>query len=478
MRLWPRRRRSVGVRQSVYDAGNSHHGLMGPDGTKYDEVPAWIQSLEPPSQSVRAKLIELKKASRVEAARGGWLRSAVLAFRREVVGSGIRLKSLHPSERARAALEDAWGRWTEAPDVTGRLTWRGFLHSAVHSLVVDGEVLVRQHFGEGDDGYLVELLDSARLDVNRNSVQERIVMGVETDAAGRPSVYWLVETDAASYGWTSAPHPASSVLHVYDTELPGQYRGVPWAFATLRRFGELREYDEAERKGARLNASLFAGYKPDTPPPLEENEEPKKLELKPGQIAEHDGELTVFKSERPSTAYADYVNANLTSAAASLGISHATLSGDLSRANFISSRQGMIHEQGTFSMVAQLLEEQLLRPIYKQWLMAAYARKRIKSNAGLAALEKVRWVRDAPRHVQPREVAEANRLALESGTKSKAEVIREDGRDPAEVFAEIEEEKDAGREEQEGAADAGQADAADAGQADAADGEQDAAERG
>ena len=138
MKLFNRRRKRQPRRitprvRGIYDPGR--RPVLGPDGTKYDGLVSIYSGFEPLDASLATDLRELKRASRVEAARGGYLRSAVLTFKREVIGSGIHLHSLHPNRDIGAEIEMLWNKWAEdMADASGQRTLRGLLHTMVASL--------------------------------------------------------------------------------------------------------------------------------------------------------------------------------------------------------------------------------------------------------------------------------------------------------------------------------------------------------
>ena len=430
------------------------HGVLSPAGKEYDGLAAasGLGVLEPVDASVRSALKGLKRASRVEHRKGGYLRAATLAFRREVIGPGLMLRSLHPDAEVREAVEGAWSAWCADCDVTGRMSWRALLHVAVDSLVVDGEVLLREHYGDEAHGYRIELLDSLLLDVDRNEPARRgrrITMGVEMDRLGRPTAYWLLEPPAVGYSFNSAETvrtPAELVAHCFDADMPGMTRGVPWAFSTLRRFEEIRQYDDAERKAAAVGAKLYGVYRPseayDGGAADGGDGEDEELSLTDGGIAqlEPGANLDVHAPQHPNTAYRDYVDANLTAAASALGVSYASLTGDLSRANFVSSRLGRLAERGTVRMVRDLLVERVALRCYRHWLERAWLRGVVPQEP-IEDLLRVEFVGPAMEHVQPRETAAANSARLKDGVASRGMVIRESGHDPRDVFAEIEAER-------------------------------------
>ena len=453
-------------KRSIFETGTLPQGIRGPDGKVYSgdvgaSLPGFLASLQPADTSIRKSLRSLRRASRVESARGGHLRAAVMTFRREVVGSGLMLRSLHPAREVRMALESAWRKWGMDCDVTGQRSWRQLCHSAVSSLVVDGEAILRLHYGDSmADGIGVELVDAVRLQVEANSpgfgsASSNVVMGVEMDRLNKPIAYWISDrqlgagTGGGSYSFTSHPMhrvPAALVLHVYDAaEYPGMVRGVPLVFAALKRLSDIRLYDDAERKAARKGSEVYGIYEP---PPgahvgLDSGSEKDEgeIELVGDGIAEIEpgGSLDFHSPTHPNAQYGDFMTTQLMNVASALGVSYASLTGDLSRANFVSSRLGRLAERGTVMMMRELLVERMAMPLFRQWLMRAYA-SGLFPRVPIEELEAVEFVGPSMVHVQPREMAAADHQRLADGLVSRSELIRESGREPADVFAEIEDE--------------------------------------
>ena len=462
--------------------GSNGSQVFGPDGKRYDSIADAMGHLQPQDTSVFAAIRGLKRASRLETMKGGYLGAAVLTFRREVIGTGLMLRSLHPDAAVREAVEMAWADWCAECDVTGRLSWRALLHQAVTSLVVDGEILMREHPGDGPHGYSIELLDTMLLNVDKNEPlrgDSRTVMGVEMTARGRPTAYWLIEPPRTPYGsyttnsTTTLPVAADLVIHAFDASMPQMTRGVPWGFATLRRFQELREYDEYERGAAKLGAAVYGVHRPSPHGSYDLNADPTTADLAPGTVErtetetlpdgttrertiqekppldlrdngvlelEADANFDLHNPTHPTSVYEAYVNANQQQAAATLGISYASLTGDLSKANFVSSRLGRLAERGTVLMMRDLIVERVALRVFRHWLDRAYLRGKLPM-VPLDELAKVEFVGPAMEHVQPRETADANHQRLEDGVASKGMILREGGHDPRKVFAEIEAEQ-------------------------------------
>ena len=454
--------------RSLFDPsyGNSGQGVLGPDGTFYKAVAALQSGLVPIDSSILSALWQMKTASRVSFARHGHLRAAVLTFRREVIGSGLVLRSLHPDRGVRDALQMLWKEWGETPDVSGVHTWRSLLHLVVNSIIIDGEAVVCEHMMNG--ALRLEMIDSVRLDMGKNDWREGVYLGVEKDELMRPTAYWIMDRPkdggygTAGYSGERRTYPASQIMHIYDHSLPEQSRGVPWGFASLRRFDELREYDEAERNAAVLGSKIYAVQTSGNESIGEVGNQPgvgllpasgrgdKRKGAAQGQMQVESGKvinmpyghkLDFTTPQHPNTAYPDFVSAQQMAAAASMGLAAMSMTGDMSNANFVQSRMARIMERGTILLVRNLVVERMCKRVFQRWLMTVAARE--FPRIPLAELERVEFVGERFQHVQPKEAANADHQRLEDGLVSPQELIREEGRDYETVMAEIKEHREA-----------------------------------
>lgn len=112
-------------------------------------------------------------------------------------------------------------------------------------------------------------------------------------------------------------------------------------------------------------------------------------------------------------------------AGAGLGISYYALAGDTRSANYSSLRFASLDDEMRYNVVRRMMREAIVR-MMRMW--------------GINKTDDVQWSEPPYRSVDPVKDAAANKILVEMGVKSKAEVIRERGKDPDMVFAEIESE--------------------------------------
>ena len=181
-----------------------------------------------------------------------------------LVGDGPSVRSGHPDESMRAALEDAWARFYESADIEGVHDLAGLISAGVRSLVVNGEALFLHVTGPRGEPRLrllsPEQLDAAMTREVEN--MESIISGVEFNAAGERIAYHIYRQNpelAINMLWMPVRVPASEVIHLFVTATPGQVRGVSWLAPVLTRLQELDRLEDALL--ARANtAALFGGF--------------------------------------------------------------------------------------------------------------------------------------------------------------------------------------------------------------------------
>jgi len=83
-----------------------------------------------------------------------------------------------------------------------------------------------------------------------------------------------------------------------------------------------------------------------------------------------------FNPNRPNQNFSEFVKAKLRAVARGLGLSYATLTGDLREVNFSSIRQGVLEERDAYRVVQTFAIEHICQPIFEAWLeMALVARQ-------------------------------------------------------------------------------------------------------
>lgn len=449
----------------------------------------WTTADETVNMSLLRHLRPMRARSRDFARNNEYGRKFFSLVRTNVVGAAgftlkvdCRLQNGEPDKANSVAIAAAYKRFARrgAYDVTGRLSETQFDALAINMIARDGEVLVRFVEGRGDHGLQLQLLPGHLLDEEHNRDLDdggRIRMGVEFDAWMKPRAYHLrvFEHSADMHGTATRRYlrvDAAEILHLFVAEDIDQWRGVPWPYVGLRDARHLDQFDEAALVAANVGAAkmgFFQQKDPEAGPPIGGTDEDGAgyaeapgdfvSEATPGtfDIVPDGYELKEYDPTYPNEVYDPFTKNVLRRLSTGLLVSYHGLSGDLSNVNFSSIRSGTLDEREMWKMLqAFYIESKEL--VFGRWL----ARAMVK-DADLRRLPYSQFDRfNMPVYfgrrwdwVDPRADAMADKEAVALSTKSRAQIIRERGRDPDEVWAELDAEAERGMTAQPAAKDQG-----------------------
>ena len=405
------------------------------------------------------RLPRMRSQSRFAFRQSSVLRRAVARWRTGVLGSGVSLKIEGPEVDG---LMERWDEFAKAVDDEGSVSLNEMLNLAVTAIMIDGEFIA--HWVRTSKGMRLRIVDAWRLDTWRNETKKggaSTTMGIEHNRYGEITAYHIVpiERDARTAIYLSASRgeavrlKASEVLYIKNREYPQQTRGIPLLMAMIRRSDRLDSYSTIELDRANLESrklgfirrtvegvgmesdSVAGGADgQDNTPAVSTGDGYTMHYLDDGQ------DFTSWDTGHPSGSFGAFMDAQMKElAAASEALSTADITGDYSKINFSAGRLAGLHAKEVFDQLRDGLKMRVLVPMFNEWLKY----DTLTSEAG-AEVMNVKPLFKFPMQpaVQPKEQAMADREAITLRTKSISEVIRESGRDPAEVFAEIASDKE------------------------------------
>lgn len=290
---------------------------------------------------------------------------------------------------ANAVIEDRFADWCkpENCDISGRHSFRAMQLLIAGSVPRDGEICVRFIYDKKlKYGFALQLIEPDIVDTlyneqlpNGNVVQ----MGVEIDKWRRPVAYWIrepvpaVEAFGVAYILSKRTRvPASEMLLIMDRDFVNQTRGISWMAAGMTAANMLSGYEDSVAVNARFTAAKMFILKNGKTEPGEDVKGDGKtaagdivIDAEPGSTWDiKDKDMVQLHEEFPSQQYEMFVNAKLRSIASAWNVSYASLSNDLSQANYGSNRVGMLDEREGWKMMQQWLTEVFLVPVYNAWL--------------------------------------------------------------------------------------------------------------
>lgn len=417
------------------------------------------QELRSDLDRLRARSRDLFKNNEYAAKFGRMVRNNVVgpegfSFHARSVGINGKLDTADNN-----ALETAFWAW-QSPrhcDVTGRRAFVDIVRGAVISLARDGEYLIRKVRNAGRYGYQLQPLNVDRLDTKLNVApangRNAIIMGVEVDTVRRPVAYY-VWTSITGNGVESHRKreriPADEMYHGFIPLEEEQTRGVPWLHAAMRILNDLKGYREAAVIAARIGATKMGMYvtQDGTPPPNEGEDDKGNFltSAEPGtfDVAPHGYDFKTYDPTYPHDQFDAFCKATLRGISSAIGVAYSGLANDLTDVNFSSIRAGVLDERDEWTVIQNTVINQLLTPVYEDWLDMALLRSAISLPSGSALPVSKRdkflahlWQGRRWQWVDPKKDIEAAILSIANGLASPQQIAMQTGRDVEDILDDL-----------------------------------------
>ena len=301
----------------------------------------------------------------------------------------------------------------------------------------------------------LQVIEADHIDTMKDGPAEKEghywVQGVELDALGRRTGYWIFRNHPGdhrrSMSLESVFVPAQSMLHIYRVDRPGQVRGIPWAAPVVIRSRELKDYEDAQLLRQKI-AACFALFRQDmafdldadvaSPAASSEKEELGRDYVEPGMMIDLPaGKEIKFASPPSVSGYEEFVTRQLRAIAVGLGVSYEALTGDFSSVNFSSGRMGHIEfQRNVAAWQSAIMVTQFCRPVWR-WFSTVATLMGVRDE-GLQPS----WILPRREMIDPTREVPAAIQKIRGGLTTLSDEIRSQGMDPAEVFLRLASERD------------------------------------
>ncbi len=441
------------------------------EGAKQDRLSGdWLTHPVTAEWLIRMHQRVLVARAREQTVNNDYAKAFVRMCRQNIVGpKGVMLQAQSRDESgkldtlANQAIEAAWEKWghRDSCDVAGRQSWRQLQASAIVSAVRDGEFMFRKIYGAdaGPFGFALQVLDPQRCHPQFDQYDlpdgRFIRAGIEFNQYGRPIAYHFTvakESDSFyNYSYAGLHYhriPAEEIIHGFLPEMVGQKRGLPWMATGLFRMKQLNGFENAAIVNARIGASKMGviQWKEGRGPEFDDDEQLNfEMSAEPGEfpVLPEGAELHEWNPQFPSGEFATFNKAMLRGIAAGFGVLYNNLANDLEGVNFSSIRQGTLDEREHWKEMQEWLIESLIQPVFEAWLPRALLGGHVTVKGRPLKPERIdryavvtwqprRWAWIDPRADVDASIAAKNQLLLSPG-----QIIREQGRDPGDVWREI-----------------------------------------
>ncbi|MCP4935717.1 MAG: phage portal protein [bacterium] len=471
MMRWPWKRKQVEAyepsRQQTFHHKKTQRNFIAAQTDRL--VEGWATQPTSINQAIKAELSTLRQRSRDLARNNAYGRRFIRLVQQNVVGHrGVQVQAQVPlwhnpkkqDGLANDAIEQAYVDWGKYHcEVTGRYSFLSIQNLFISTVARDGEFLAIEHYGVGKYGYQLQLMDPELIDTDATRPEVRghqVRLGIEYDKRGRKYAYHFRAQDAEG-NIIRAPGyvvPSSRVIHEFLPDEIGQERGIPWMAAGMRNLKQLDGYLEAAVVAARIGASKMGFFTRDDADAKYgdgvDSDGNQTIEVEPGMLETVDPGITgfhTFDPDYPHAQFEAFTKTCLRGIGAGWNVGYNNLGNDLEGVNYSSLRSGALEERETWKAIQEWMIDAFIRPVYLKWLMYAVMSQSIK--IGRTPLARPYFDYEAAKFqarrwdwVDPVKDLAAQEKAIELGLKSRSEIIREQGRDPNEVWREIKKEKD------------------------------------
>lgn len=381
-----------------------------------------------------------------------------------VVGNGAGIEPMAVNARDRSDARDLnlilrqlWAEFWANPEITGEIPGPELERTTCRTWLRDGEMFA-QHLTlpasrapyASRIPYALEPLEADFVPFDLIDPANRIVHGVQKDGWNRPVGYYVSKTHPGNLlpgsRFDTIYKPVESMMHLKFVRRLHQTRGVSLFHAVLTRLDDLKDYEESERIAARVAAAFTAYIKKssDAASPLSspDSNGGRNFEMSPGLI--FDGllpgeDVGMIDSKRPNPNLETYRNAMLRAIAAGTGTRFSSIAKDYN-GTYSAQRQELVEGTCHYRRLFSYLRDRFYLPVWRRFVDASRAAGLIQIGRGidLASVYQPEIRPPQMPWIDPLKELGAFEIATNNKFKSRQQVIRDMGGDPATVDAQIE----------------------------------------
>jgi lambda family phage portal protein len=382
-----------------------------------------------------------------------------------MIGRGITPRWNTGDKTLDEEILNLWNISSFELDSTGTFDVPGLQELIARTFILSGDALAQYRYQKPTSDLAVPLqlsiMESDQFYEDYNGLLtngNQLIMGKEFNKSNVCIRYHLYKHHPGEYATSTLANPydvvqvkASDILHVYKPLRPGQVRGWPRLAGVLTRLKAIDEFEDAVLD-TQKTAAMFSAFitKPDGEPvdpgvmgDTVTYDSIDYLGLEAGTITTlGPGEGVQFaKPPELSQAYSPWMRNQLLRIAAAFGTTYEQLTGDLEGANWATIRAALLEFQRRCRMLQfNIMVHQFLRPMARTWLDTAVLANSIRIprySKYRRLITATTWDPDGWEWIDPIKHANANKINVRCGFKSRSQVVGETGRNSEVVDSEI-----------------------------------------
>ncbi len=381
----------------------------------------------------------LRNRSRYEVANNSYARGIVLTLANDTIGTGPRLQMLLEADSLNREVERQFDLWAQEVSLAEKLRTMRMARAQ------DGEAFAILVNNPGMDHSVK--LDMRLIEADQvtspmgNILDPNEVDGIRLDVYGYPSVYHVLTEHPGGNTWNFTDDitdiPASSMVHLFRQERPGQHRGIPEITPALPLFAQLRRFTLAVLSAAEAAADFAGILYTDAPASGEADavEPMDSIELERNMLLTMPGgwKMSQVEPMQPTTTYAEFKKEILNEIARCLNMPFNVAAGNSSGYNYASGR---LDHQTYFKAIRvdqTFFAGRVLDRILAAWLWEYSLTPDATFDHPLTGASRLlpthQWFWDGMEHVDPAKEANAQETRLKNYTTTLAQEYARQGKD-------------------------------------------------
>lgn len=405
---------------------------------------------------IRARARDLERNS-------DFMGALLSAYERNIIGGGYTVQPKTGSPALDDELIRLWNLWCKKQncDVTGTQNFMQLMRMAIVRKKIDGGILfLKRYTSDGLVPFKLQALEVDELDITAMNPQtegNKVVNGIEYNRYNKPVGYFIRQYSVDGFTEEDPYYvDAKDVIFLYSKRRPSQLREMPDFTQTMTRIRDANEFMTAVSVKERIEACFSVFIKRATPPSglgrsgnvVDERGNPTYVgkTVSPGMIQylNPGDDVTAFNPTGQGADATNHIKTHERLIGAGQGISYEAMSRDMSLSNYSSARQGLIEDELTFNRDIELLVE-LMDEIYETFVISCILSGKITVPEFWQEKDTYlshKWIRAPKQWIDPYKESNANRIALQTGQKTFAQICAENGHDwkaTLEEMAEIKE---------------------------------------
>lgn len=404
----------------------------------------------------------LVKRCRYEYRNNAYAKAMVLTWAHEIVGTGPTLQMQTDNDKLNQRIEELFAEWAQHCDASEKQNLAGMLRTGLSALPQFGEEFTTFTNARAKSRSAARHDVTLRLlEINPQRVSSPLYDrdgnsfdGIELDeTTGAPVNYLVYKNHPGDLYRPIVSNPdkvaADDMIHVYLTDEPGQYRGVPMMAPVVTLMGDLRRYTKAvvaaAEQAANISGVIYSTLTSvaGAAKAMEEIEIARNtlLTLPRGYQAE------AFKPAQPVNTYGDFKTEIIGEIGRAFMMPFLVASGNAAGYNYSSGRLDLQDWWKAVGIVQDLVAARKLDVILARFLHEAVMINRIKpgylpgftkalSDAGVWNMRHS-WNWPGHEHVDPKKEADAQKVRLENRTTTLAAEYAKQGKDWQRELAQI-----------------------------------------